>query len=210
MKKVKRLTAVLMIGAMTLALVACGGKQEAVSTTAAPAPTQAESAKEETKAEGKETQAEAADTEKKDSYTFGYIAYDMTDIWNEYASKAFEYAASQADVEVKTIVLDSKNSLEESVTAMESLIQQEVDGISIFPISTEQGAQLVKMANEAGIPVTVENFAIRAIILLLWPVNMIRSVMRPSSILQRTSREQKCSSVRDSRERVSMRNIRRV
>ena len=60
MKKVKRLTAVLMIGAMTLALVACGGKQEAVSTTAAPAPTQAESAKEETKAEGKETQAEAA------------------------------------------------------------------------------------------------------------------------------------------------------
>ena len=34
-----------------------------------------------------------------------------------------------------------------------------MDGISIFPISTEQGAQLVKMANEAGIPVTVENFA---------------------------------------------------
>ena len=44
------------------------------------------------------------------------------------------------------------------MTAMESLIQQGVDGISIFPISTEQGAQLVKMANEAGIPVTVENF----------------------------------------------------
>ncbi len=96
--------------------------------------------------------------EVKDSYTFGYIAYDNTDIWNEYSAKAFEYAASQADVKVDTVVLDSKNSLEESVTAMESLIQQEVDGISIFPISTEQGAQLVKMANEAGIPVTVENF----------------------------------------------------
>ena len=37
------------------------------------------------------------------------------------------------------------------------LIQQEVDGISIFPISGEQGAQLVEMANEAGIPITVEN-----------------------------------------------------
>lgn len=96
--------------------------------------------------------------EAKDSYTFGYIAYDMTDIWNEYSARAFEYAASQADVPVEAVVLDSKNSLEESVTAMESLIQQEVDGISIFPISTEQGAQLVKMANEAGIPVTVENF----------------------------------------------------
>ncbi len=97
--------------------------------------------------------------EEKDSYTFGYIAYDMTDIWNEYSARAFEYAASQAEVSVEAVVLDSKNSLEESVTAMESLIQQEVDGISIFPISTEQGAQLVKMANEAGIPVTVENFA---------------------------------------------------
>lgn len=95
----------------------------------------------------------------KESYTFGYIAYDMTDIWNEYSAKAFEYAAGQADVEVKTVILDSKNSLEESITAMESLIQQGVDGISIFPISTEQGAQLVKMANEANIPVTVENFA---------------------------------------------------
>lgn len=104
--------------------------------------------------------AQAGDSKaKKDSYTFGYIAYDMKDIWNEYSARAFEYAASQAPKKVKTIVLDSKNSLEESVTAMESLIQQGVDGISVFPISTEQGAQLVKMANAAGIPVTVENFA---------------------------------------------------
>ena len=95
----------------------------------------------------------------KEGYTIGYIAYDMTDIWNEYSARAFEYAAGQVDVPVETIILDSKNSLEESITAMESLILQEVDGISIFPISTEQGAQLVKMANEAGIPVTVENFA---------------------------------------------------
>lgn len=153
MKRLKSMTAVLMVGVMAWSMTACGGKQEAAPTTAAAAQTEAAA---ETKAEEKETEAGA---EKKDSYTFGYIAYDMTDIWNEYASKAFEYAAGQADVEVKTIVLDSKNSLEESVTAMESLIQQEVDGISIFPISTEQGAQLVKMANEAGIPVTVENFA---------------------------------------------------
>lgn len=100
-----------------------------------------------------------SETPKKDTYTFGYIAYDMTDIWNEYSARAFEFAATKADVEVKTVVLDSKNSLEESVTAMESLIQQGVDGISIFPISNEQGAQLVKIANEADIPVTVENFA---------------------------------------------------
>ena len=57
-------------------------------------------------------------------------------IRDRYSANSFEYAAEKAGVEA--VVLDSKNSLEESITAMESLIQQEVDGISIFPISTEQ------------------------------------------------------------------------
>lgn len=103
------------------------------------------------------------DVSKDDEYTFGYIAYDMTDIWNDYSAKAFEYAASVADKKVNVIVVDSKNSLEESVKAMESLIQQGVDGISIFPISQEQGSQLIKMANDANIPVTVENFSMQAL-----------------------------------------------
>lgn len=134
---------------MAASLTACSSGQEPAETK------KEESAAEQTegasKAEGDETAKAAEDL------TFGYIAYDMTDIWNEYSANSFEYAAEKAGVEA--VVLDSKNSLEESITAMESLIQQEVDGISIFPISTEQGAQLVKMANEAGIPVTVENFA---------------------------------------------------
>ena len=107
---------------------------------------------------GNDKQQTTEKAETKDEYTFGYIAYDMKDIWNEYSAKAFEYAATKQDVKVKTVILDSQNSLEESVAAMESLIQQGVYGISIFPISTEQGSTLVKMANEAGIPVTVENF----------------------------------------------------
>ena len=49
----------------------------------------------------------------KKTYTFGYIAYDMTDIWNEYSARAFEYAAKQMDNPVKVIILDSKNILEE-------------------------------------------------------------------------------------------------
>lgn len=137
----KRLVKVCAIGALSMGLAACSPIEEAPSTQV----------KTETKMETK--------TETKTEYTFGYIAYDATDIWNEYSSKAFEYAASKADVKVNTVILDSKNDLEESIKAMESLIQQEVDGISIFPISTKQGAQLVKMANEAGIPITVENFA---------------------------------------------------
>ncbi len=93
--------------------------------------------------------------------TYGYIAYQMSDIWNEYSSKSFEYAAEKNGVDV--VVLDAQNDIGQSVAAMESLIQQEVDGISIFPISPEQGAQLVKMANEAGIPITVENIDVAAV-----------------------------------------------
>lgn len=153
----KKTIAVIAAMAMAFSLSACSSKGE---TPSAEETTAAESKTGESKAQAEAVESGAGDAAavKKDSYTFGYIAYDMTDIWNEYSAKAFEYAAGEADVEVKTVVLDSKNSLEDSVTAMESLIQQGVDGISIFPISTEQGAQLVKMANEAGIPVTIENF----------------------------------------------------
>lgn len=150
----KKVFASLLASAMILSLAACGSSapSSSASSEAAPASSAAGSS-------APAAPAESAAPTAKDSYTFGYIAYDMTDIWNEYSAKAFEYAASQAEIPTKAVVLDSKNSLEESITAMESLIQQGVDGISIFPISTEQGAQLVKMANEAGIPVTVENFA---------------------------------------------------
>ena len=96
-----------------------------------------------------------------DTLTYGYIAYQMSDIWNEYSSKAFEYAAEQNGVEV--MVLDAGNDIAQSVSAMETLIQAEVDGISIFPISPEQAAQLIALANEAGIPITVENIDVASV-----------------------------------------------
>ena len=96
-----------------------------------------------------------------DTLTYGYIAYQMSDIWNEYSSKAFSYAAEQNGVEV--MVLDAGNDIAQSVSAMETLIQAEVDGISIFPISPEQAAQLITMANEAGIPITVENIDVASV-----------------------------------------------
>ena len=99
----------------------------------------------------------------KESLTFGYIAYNMADIWNQFSANAFEYAASVSEIPTKVVILDAQNDIAKSVSAMESLIQQGVDGISIFPISPEQGAQLVAMANEAKIPITVENIDIGAV-----------------------------------------------
>ena len=141
MKKALSITTAI---ALMLSLAACGSSA---------APSSAAPAADSTASSTAESSSAAESTSDKKDLTFGYIAYDMSDIWNEYSAKAFEYAAEQNGV--KTVVLDSKNSLEDSVTAMESLIQQGVDGISVFPISTEQGSQLVKMANEAGIPVTI-------------------------------------------------------
>ena len=100
------------------------------------------------------TEPEAGDAEE---YHFGYIAYNMADIWNQYSADAFVYAGTQTEVPVKVTVLDSNNSLESSVQAMETLIQQGVDGISVSPINPDQATQLIKMANEAGIPITIEN-----------------------------------------------------
>ncbi len=150
---VKRLLVICVVMVMVAALFAgCAPKpaeSEAEVTPSAPA-----------SAEVTES-AEAPATVDEEPLVFGYIAYQMADIWNEYSSKAFEYAADQAGVEV--VVLDSQNDIAKSVSCMESLIQQEVDGISIFPISPEQGAQLVAMANEAGIPITVENIDVASV-----------------------------------------------
>jgi ribose transport system substrate-binding protein len=89
------------------------------------------------------------------NYVFGDIAYNMKDVWNTYSAEAFQFAAKTVGVD--TIVLDSENSLEKSVNLMQQLIAKKVDGISIFPITPEQGATLGKMAADAGIPVTFEN-----------------------------------------------------
>lgn len=91
--------------------------------------------------------------------TYGYIAYDMKDIWNQYGAEAFQYAAKLKNVNV--ILLDSENNAEKSVACMQELIAKNVDGISIFPISPDQAATLIRMANEAKIPITVENLPMK-------------------------------------------------
>ena len=72
--------------ALMLSLAACGSS--AASSSAAPA---ADS----TACPTAESSSAAESTGDKKDLTFGYIAYDMSDIWNEYSAKAFEYAAER-------------------------------------------------------------------------------------------------------------------
>jgi len=88
--------------------------------------------------------------------TFGYIAYNMKDEWQQYSYEAFQYACDQKGV--KCVMLDCEYDLERSIQCMQDLIDQKVDGISIFPMNPDQGATLIAMANDAKIPVTVENY----------------------------------------------------
>lgn len=96
----------------------------------------------------------AAEEDKK--LTFGYLAYNMKDEWQQYSYEAFQYACDKAGV--TCVMLDCEYDLERSIQMMQQLIDQKCDGISIFPMNPDQGATLIAMANEAGIPVAVENY----------------------------------------------------
>ena len=137
MKRRNLLTAGIAVAALSLSLTGCTTAGSGTSSTAAGASATAHGPK-----NGK-------------NYVFGDIAYDMKDVWNEYSTEAFTFAGKS--VGVQTIVLDSQNSLETSVSQMQALIAKNVDGISVFPISPEQAGTLGKMANAAGIPITFEN-----------------------------------------------------
>lgn len=88
--------------------------------------------------------------------TFGYLAYNMKDEWQQYSYEAFQYACDKTGI--NCVMLDCEYDLERSIQCMQELIDQGCDGISVFPMNPDQGATLVSMANEAGIPISVENY----------------------------------------------------
>ena len=87
--------------------------------------------------------------------TFGYIAWNMKDEWNTFGELAFKWAAEKKGV--KVISEDGKNSPEEQVKIAEGFINSGVDAISLFPCTPEVGATIVRMCNEADIPIAIEN-----------------------------------------------------
>lgn len=130
--------------------------------TAKPEPEQAaQPEKAETKTEEKaEPAAEEATVVKEEAkkLRFGQIGYNFADSWCEGSLKGFEYAGNQVDVEV--IQMDAENNAEKMISALETLISEGVDGISIFTLTNDLTIQMIKKCNEAGIPVVVENAAL--------------------------------------------------
>ena len=128
-------------------LVACSTPEKAASEAPSEAATAAPS-------EAAATSAAPAEEPAK-KLVFGYLAYNLADIWNQYGMEAFQWCADQKGVEVK--VLDATNDPAKQVTQAQEFIDAGVDGISIFPCTPEAAATVVRMANEAGIPIAIEN-----------------------------------------------------
>lgn len=64
-----------------------------------------------------------------------------------------EQAGKDMDIEVQTLAPATQDSIEEQVTIMESLIEQNVDGFVIHPSDSKGIQPVVDAANEKGIPV---------------------------------------------------------
>jgi len=96
-----------------------------------------------------------AQKNKKDSLVFGYITQSLEFDWCKSSAEAFQYAANQQGV--KAIVMDPQNNLEKAMSQFEDLINQGVDGISIYTLTPELAKQMADKAKAAGIPVVFEN-----------------------------------------------------
>jgi len=90
-----------------------------------------------------------------ESKTIAYLAYNLADVWNEMGMDNFLYCADKAGY--KVITQDAQNDAEKQVSQAEAMINQGVDMITVFPAATESAVTIVRMCNDAGIPVAVEN-----------------------------------------------------
>lgn len=88
-------------------------------------------------------------------FTIGYLGWDLGTEWNKYSFEGLKWGADKYGVEI--ISFDAKLDPEKQVNQAEELINKNVDAICIFPVTPEVGATITRMANEAGIPITVEN-----------------------------------------------------
>jgi ribose transport system substrate-binding protein len=89
------------------------------------------------------------------TFTIGYLGWDTGQAWNVSTLAGLQWGADQKGVTV--IVKDPKLDAETQVSQAQELINQGVDVLAIFPVTPENGATIVRMANEAGIPIAVDN-----------------------------------------------------
>ena len=140
MKKV--LLVVLCVVMSVALLAACSQPATQEPTTEATTEATTETTEETTEATG-------------EGFTIGYLGWDLSTDWNISTEAGLEWGATQKGCEI--VKMDAALDAEKQVDQAEQLINQGVDAIVMFPITPDSGATVVKMANDAGIPIVVEN-----------------------------------------------------
>jgi ABC-type sugar transport system substrate-binding protein len=87
--------------------------------------------------------------------TIGYLGWDVGADWNKWSMGGLQCGAGQFGMEV--IQLDATLDAEKQMTQAEELINRGVDYIAMFPVTPDSGLTIVRMCNEAGIPIVIEN-----------------------------------------------------
>lgn len=90
-----------------------------------------------------------------DGFTIGYLGWDMGQAWNIATFNGLKYGADMMGCEI--VQLDASQNAEKQISQAEELINRGVDCIAMFPCSVESGSTIVRMCNEAGIPISIEN-----------------------------------------------------
>ncbi len=137
---------------MAVAMVACSTPAPAASEAPASEAPASEAPAEEAPAE--EAPASEAPAEGK-AFTIGYLGWDLAQDWNISTEAGLEWGAAQKGCTV--VKMDASLDAEKQVDQAEQLINQGVDAIVMFPITPDSGATVVKMCNDAGVPIVVEN-----------------------------------------------------
>ena len=145
----KKLISLLLVLAMAMTLVACGGSSTPAATTAAPAATEASA----------ETTAAAADGEVK-TYNVGVAIYQYNDNFMTLYRQEIEnyFKTLETDtVKYKITMVDGKNDMGEQTNQIDSFITQGMDVIICNLVQTSSAEVIIDKVVAADIPLILIN-----------------------------------------------------
>lgn len=166
MRKLKKVTAILLVVMMVATLMAgCGQKEQ-------------------------QTQNQSNDTPKKAKIGVVVKALD-SEHWLT-VKKGAEDAAAEAGVDVVVLAPDKESNVEQQFRIIEDLIQQKVDALAVAPCDSQGIIPFIEEANEKGIPVfTVDTNADAEVISFVGTDNRVGGKIGGERIVEITGGEGK-------------------
>ncbi len=153
----RKVLSALLIAAMAMSTVACGGGAASTDAPAEPAADEAGDTTDEAPAdEAPADEAPAADAASGDLITVGYAQVGAESDWRTANTESFKSTFTEENG-YKLIFDDAQQKQENQIKAIRSFIQQEVDYIVVAPVVETGWETVLEEAKEAGIPVILSD-----------------------------------------------------